>query len=75
MLAREAAAKDFVSDAFAHAKFMAYAATAQPLFEKAWVTEPDGGCIALKGAGGREGIRRGPPQAALLGSARPKVTR
>jgi len=50
MLAREATAKDFVSDAYAHAKFIGYAETAKPLFEKAGVTEMDEGFVALKGA-------------------------
>ena len=48
MLLREAAAKDFVSDAFAHAKFIAYIDAAKPLIEKAGVI-PDKGLIALKG--------------------------
>jgi catalase len=50
MLAREATAKDFVSDAYAHAKFIGYAETAKPLFEKAGLKEMDGGCLALRGA-------------------------
>jgi catalase len=50
LLAREATAKDFVSDAFAHAKFIGYAETAKPLFEKAGLKEMDGGCLALRGA-------------------------
>jgi catalase len=49
MLAQEATAKDFVSDAFAHAKFIAYVDAARPLLEKAGV-ELDGGCIELKSA-------------------------
>jgi catalase len=36
-LAKNPAAKDFVSDAFAHCKFIAYTAEALPLFEKAGV--------------------------------------
>lgn len=48
LLAQEATARDFVSDAFAHAKFIAWVETAQPLFEKAGVTELDDGCIELK---------------------------
>ena len=50
LLANEATAKDFVNDAFAHAKFIAFAATAKPLFEKAGLTDLDEGCILLKGA-------------------------
>jgi catalase len=50
LLAREATARDFVNDAFAHAKFIAYSEAAKPLFEKAGVTEMDGGFFALKSA-------------------------
>jgi catalase len=48
LLAREATAKDFVNDAYAHAKFIGYAETAQPLFQKAGLTEMDGGFVALR---------------------------
>ena len=48
LLAKDAAAKDFVSDAFAHCKFIAYSADAMPLFEKAGVApDLDAGCIEL----------------------------
>jgi catalase len=47
ILDREAAAKDFVSDAFAHAKFIAYTEAAKPLLDKAGVI-PDEGLILLK---------------------------
>ncbi len=40
------AAKDFVSDAFAHAKFVAYSASAEALFTAAGVV-PDDGFIAI----------------------------
>jgi catalase len=56
LLAREATAKDFVSDAFAHAKFIAYSEAAKPLFEKAGVMEMDGGCVALKSAADAKGF-------------------
>ena len=49
MLAGEATAKDFVSDAFAHAKFIAYTETAKPLLDKAGVI-PDEGLIPMKSA-------------------------
>jgi catalase len=39
-LAKEAAARDFVADAFAHCKFIGFTANAAPLFLKAGV-EPD----------------------------------
>jgi catalase len=49
LLINEATAKDFISDAFAHAKFIAHGDEAMPLFEKAGVV-PDGGFVALKSA-------------------------
>jgi catalase len=36
--------KDFVSDAFAHAKFIAYVGSATPLLDKAALV-PDDGCM------------------------------
>jgi catalase len=47
MLAQEATVRDFVSDAFAHAKFIAYVEAAKPLLDKAGVI-PDEGCVVLK---------------------------
>lgn len=49
LLAGEAGARDFVADAFAHAKFIAHGPAAAPLLEKAGVV-PDEGCLALGGA-------------------------
>ena len=50
MLAREASARDFVADAFAHCKFIAYTAQALPLLAKAQVDpEADEGMIVLDG--------------------------
>jgi catalase len=50
LLANEATARDFVTDAFAHAKFIAYVGTAMPLLEKAGVAaDMDGGFAELKG--------------------------
>jgi catalase len=50
LLARDAAAKDFVSDAFAHCKFIGYSAAAEPLLVKAGIWEDmDGGCFLLEG--------------------------
>ncbi|MCO5069770.1 MAG: catalase [Rhizobiaceae bacterium] len=46
-LVKQAAARDFVSDAFAHCKFIAHVQAAQPLLDKAGV-EADEGVIALK---------------------------
>ena len=48
LLSKEATAKDFVSDAFAHAKFIAHTAAAKPLLEKAGITSPDDGIVTLK---------------------------
>ena len=45
-LLKEAAARDFVADAFAHCKFIAHVEAAQPLLDKAGV-EPDEGVIAI----------------------------
>ncbi|MBY0227692.1 MAG: catalase [Gemmataceae bacterium] len=51
VLAKLPAARDFVADAAAHRKFIAYAPTATPLFEKAGVAgDLDEGFVALKGA-------------------------
>ncbi len=51
LLLRNAAARDFVSDAFAHLKFIAWVPSAMPLFEKAGIAEDlDDGCIELTGA-------------------------
>lgn len=52
-VAEEAAARDFVADAFAHAKFIGYLAPARPLLEKAGIT-PDEGCVDLDGKGAVE---------------------
>jgi catalase len=56
LLAKDAAAKDFVSDAFAHCKFIAYSADAMPLFEKTGIaSDLDGGCLEL---GAEEDVAR-----------------
>lgn len=49
LLGPEATVKDFISDGFAHAKFIAYTEAAMPLLQKAAVT-PDDGVIRLKSA-------------------------
>jgi catalase len=50
-LSRQAAARDFVADAFAHMKFIGYVAAAMPLFKKAGVDDRrDEGFIALDGS-------------------------
>jgi catalase len=47
-LLKESTARDFVADAFAHCKFIAYTAAALPLFEKAGISEGlDEGVILL----------------------------
>ncbi|MFC4167506.1 catalase [Teichococcus aestuarii] len=50
LLAKEATAKDFVNDAYAHAKFIGHAPAAQALFRKAGLDEPDAGFLPLGGA-------------------------
>ena len=48
-LAKTPAAKDFVTDAFTHCKYIACTAEAQPLFQKAGIAEDlDAGVFALK---------------------------
>ena len=51
MLAKDKTAKDFVSDAFAHCKFIGYTSEAEPLLIKAGVSpeEFDDGMILLEG--------------------------
>lgn len=50
LLAQHAAARDFVADAFAHCKFVAYVDAAKPLFAKAGVPESlDDGFMELTG--------------------------
>ncbi|NDW03398.1 catalase [Jiella pacifica] len=51
MLAKEPTAKDFVTDAFAHCKFIAYSPQAMPLLEKAGIAaDMDEGCVKLGAA-------------------------
>ncbi len=54
LLAKEPAARDFVADAFAHAKFIAHVPAADPLLAKAGVAQLDEGCIALEEAADAE---------------------
>lgn len=51
-LLQEAAARDFLADAFAHCKFIGYVDAAMPLFGKAGVAAEDfdEGCILLESA-------------------------
>lgn len=50
-LAEDAAARDFVTDAFAHTKFIAYTAAAMPLFARAGIDGGlDAGCVELDSA-------------------------
>ncbi|OWV88760.1 catalase [Rhizobium sp. N122] len=51
-LLKEATARDFVSDAFVHCKFIGYVEPALPLMQKAGIADSlDEGVIALKAAG------------------------
>jgi len=48
MLAMDAPAKDFVTDAFAHCKFIGLSAETEPLLVKAGIAEDlDDGCLAI----------------------------
>ena len=48
MLSKDAASKDFVSDAFGHCKFIGYSADAKPLFDEARIPPAlDDGFVAL----------------------------
>ena len=47
MLAKDATAKDFVADAFAHCKFIGHNDAANALFDAAGVTERDEGFVGL----------------------------
>ena len=52
LLAGDAAAKDFATDAFAHCKFIGYSPEAAALFEKAGISgDLDAGCVKLGGKG------------------------
>jgi catalase len=52
-LVKEAAARDFVADAFQHCKFIGYDPSALPLLEKAGIADAlDEGVIALPGDDG-----------------------
>lgn len=52
LLATDAAAKDFVTDAFAHCKFIALTKETKPLVVKAGLSDDlDDGCFALAGKG------------------------
>ena len=70
-LAANPAAKDFVTDAHAHAKFVAYHPAARPLLEAAGVaTELDDGYHGARAAGRRSPVPRALPSAALLATHR-----
>ncbi|MBL8660645.1 MAG: catalase [Rhodospirillales bacterium] len=57
MLGKSPAAKDFVTDAFAHCKFIAYNAAAMALFEKAGVAaDMDDGFVRLEAAADADGF-------------------
>ncbi|WP_421989052.1 catalase [Roseococcus sp.] len=56
LLADHPAAKGFVSDAYAHAKFIAHVAEAAPLLRGAGVAKPDKGFVTLKAPGDAQGF-------------------
>jgi catalase len=53
-LAAHAAARQFVADAFAHCKLIAYTAEAGPLLERAGLRALDAGCFDLGKDGGAD---------------------
>jgi catalase len=56
-LAKQPAARDFVNDAYAHFKFIAYTPGARRLFEATGLaSQLDEGCVQLDGNGGAEGF-------------------
>nr|WP_314072799.1 catalase [uncultured Roseococcus sp.] len=58
LLAENPAAKGFVSDAYAHSKFIAHTAAARTLFKSAGLMTPDKGFVELKAAGDVPGFVR-----------------
>jgi len=59
MLAKHPAARDFVTDAFTHLKFIAYVDAARPLFEKAGIaSDLDEGCMQLTASTAAEFVSR-----------------
>lgn len=57
LLAMDAAAKDFVTDAFAHCKFIGYSPEAAVLFDKTGLAEDlDEACVELKSKGDAAGF-------------------
>ena len=67
VLAAHAPAKDFVTDAHAHCKYVGHTPSAQALLAAAGVAdELDDGYVALDGQGGRRPVHRGLPDRALL---------
>jgi catalase len=73
LLANESTARDFVADAFAHLKFIAYVGAARPLLDKAGVPpEGDGGLIQLQKARDAAGFVQACRQLRFWGRA-PKV--
>ncbi|MGA2741977.1 MAG: catalase [Bryobacteraceae bacterium] len=50
LLLKNAAVKDFIADAFAHLKFIAWVSAAQPFFERVGIDQDlDEGCVELTG--------------------------
>lgn len=54
MLGRDAALRDFVNDAYAHAKFIGYTRAVEAMFELLGQSDLDAGFIALDEDGGAE---------------------
>jgi catalase len=57
LLQKDAPTRDFIADAFAHCKFIAYTEAAQPLLAKAGIAEAlDEGCVSLADEAGVDGF-------------------
>jgi catalase len=57
LLEKDAPTRDFIADAFAHCKLIAYTEAAQPLLEKAGIADAlDEGCVSLDGADAVDGF-------------------
>jgi catalase len=57
LLSRDAAAKDFATDAFAHCKYIGFSAEARAIFEKAGIADDlDEACLPLAKAGDAKGF-------------------
>ena len=68
MLEHEASVRDFIADAFAHCKFIAYAESSRPLLAKVVGDQLDDGIHQSEITARHSQVPRRLPQTALLGS-------